>query len=65
MSKSLEAGGREGFTHGLTDLNPNNRPVNQCTNSCSYPIRNHVRYHFHLVNYTPYKNQINYSMTAI
>ena len=51
MSKTLEDEVREGFTHGLTDLVPNNRPVNQCTKSL-------------LVSNKKPQNQINYSMTV-
>ena len=52
MSKSLEGEAREAFTNGLTDLDPNNSPVNQCTMS------------LHVSNKKP-QNQINYSMTLI
>ena len=52
MGKSLEGGAQEAFTHGLTDLDPNNSPVNQCTKSL-------------LVSNKKPQNQINYSMTLI
>ena len=52
MSKSFEACGRDAFNHGLTDLDPNNRRVNQSTKSL-------------LMSNKKPQIQINYSMTAI
>ena len=52
MGKSLESGAQEAFTHGLTDLDPNNSPVNQYTMS------------LHVSNKKP-QNQINYSLPLI
>ena len=52
MSKSVEDGVRDAFTNGLTDLNPNNRRVNQSTKGL-------------LMSNKKPQILINYSVTAI
>ena len=52
MSKRPKAEGRGAFTNGLTDLDPNNRRVNQSTKSL-------------LISNKKSQIQINYSMTSI